>query len=173
MARLPLDEWLDYAPDKPGRVRVNHTSPDCVGGRESMIVERKDDGTANAYCFRCGGGGYHSPVRHFKPPRKAGDSGLASPVISSGSRCTPPRDASGDWRAFPRVAREWLMGGGVSAVISREQGFLWSEETERLWIPVRQYSKVTTGSKLVGYVERGFSPKSYLTRTSHRNEREG
>ena len=167
--RLKLSEWKDLIPEWPSRIRVNHTSDTCTGGRDSMIIERKEDGTANAYCFRCGRSGYHSPTRYFKPPRKEGEAVAGSGYLPA-SRTSLPADASDNWHGFPREVKEWLLKGGVTSVISKEQGFLWSDSTERLWIPVRQYSKVTSGYKLAGYVERGFSPKSYLTRTDNKDE---
>lgn len=170
MARLPLDDWLPFAPEKRGSVRVNHNSSDCSGGRDSMTITRYEDGGLFAYCFRCGGRGYHNPTRHFKSATTLASGGSSSSAIPSGKRSSPPGDSTGEWGRFPRVAREWLMAGGVSAVISDAQGFLWSEEKEKLWIPVRQYSKITTGSKLVGWIERGFNPKSYLTRTDNKEE---
>lgn len=165
MARLPLNDWLPYAPEERGTVRVNHNSSDCSGGRDSMTITRYEDGRIFAYCFRCGGRGNHNPTRHFKPGAALVGGYSASGTLAGGERSSPPRDSTGEWGRFPRHVKEWLLRGGVTSVISDTQGFLWSEEKERLWIPVRQYSKTTTGNKLAGWIERGFSPKSYLTRT--------
>lgn len=132
-----------------------------------MIVERKEDGTANAYCFRCGGSGYHSYTRHFK------SAGTLAKSYGSGSELartkspgiSPPDDADGQWGGFPREVKEWLLKGGVNDLVASKYGFSWSDSQERLWIEARQYSKVTTGYKVAGHVVRGFNPKSYLTRT--------
>lgn len=167
MSRLRQSEWLPLAPEKPARIRVNHQSPDCDGGRDSMIIERRRDGTANAYCFRCGRSGWHCPTRYFKlPEASASGSGRGGDVAcTAASKLLPPKDATGEWGRFPRVAKEWLLKGGLTSVRCAEQGVLWSESKEKLWLPVKQHSKTTTGSKLAGYVERGFNPKSYITRT--------
>ncbi len=167
MARLKLSEWLHLAPDKPSRIRENHQADDCDGGRDSMIIERKEDGSANAYCFRCGRSGFSGGTRFFGSHRKepeGGVGGVAVPIAS-----TPPDDASTDWGRFPRDVREWLLKGGVTSVIASEYGFLWSDSQNKLWIEARQYSKVTTGYKVSGYAVRGFSPKSYLTRTKDKD----
>lgn len=55
---LKHDEFLPYAPDSVGKIRINHESDSCHGGRDSMIISRKPDGSVNAYCFRCGGKGW-------------------------------------------------------------------------------------------------------------------
>lgn len=146
-ARLKLEEWTHLIPSSIGKVRANHVGPHCEGGRDSMIVERKEDGTANAYCFRCGASGYYSPTRYFKPPAKA-----HAPSDGSTTRYHDgvPADASREWAAFPRETREWLLRGGVDSAIATSRGVLWSESREKLYIPVGD-----------GWVVRGFSPKFY------------
>lgn len=164
MARLKLFDWIGYAPDKPGKVRVNHDSDTCSGGRKSMIIERKENGTATAYCFRCGARGYDRPTRFYKPPKRGAVSSDGCSEVSSGSGILPPTDAHDNWHGFPREVREWLIKGGITPVISGAQGFLWSDSSDRLWVPI-----VNRGDR-VGYIERGFSPKKYLTRTTNREE---
>ena len=162
MARLKLFDWIGYAPDKPGKIRVNHNSDECGGTRKSMIVERKSNGSANAYCFRCGRSGYYSPIRFYS--RSVGDTqpDAKGTTVSSGSRNEPPADAHNNWHAFPRGVREWIIKRGVTSVINVAQGILWSDTSERLWIPIKKKGD------LVGWVERRFSPKYVLTRTDNR-----
>ena len=54
---LKKSEWEPYAPAEPGVVRVNHASTGCSGSSASMKVERHDDGSVSAKCYRCGGWG--------------------------------------------------------------------------------------------------------------------
>lgn len=164
MARLKLFDWIGYAPDKPGKIRVNHNSDECGGTRKSMIVERKSNGSANAYCFRCGRSGYYSPPRFYRPPSGSVGPDNGCVEVVDRSRNEPPTDAHPNWHAFPREVREWLIKGGVTSVINSAQGILWSDTSERLWIPIKKKGD------LVGWVERRFSPKYVLTRTDNREE---
>lgn len=67
---IPYSEFEEYAPDNVGeQVRVNHSSSDCSGGRESMVVSRTKNGDIQAHCFRCGKSGYKAdgtinPYKH-------------------------------------------------------------------------------------------------------------
>ncbi len=160
--RLKKDEFVPYAPAHTGKVRANHVADHCSGGSDSLLVERKEDGNISAYCFRCGGSGYHSTTRHFK----SGSTLVSSPVSGHAHvvRASPPDDHHDNFGGFPREVREWLMKGGITPVISKSMGFSWSDKQSKLWIECRQYSKTTTGHKLNGYIVRGFNPKSYLTR---------
>lgn len=159
---LDKDDYLPHAPTSRGKVRVNHTSDNCEGGRDSMIVERKDDGSVSAYCFRCGCRGFFSADKYFSPPAAHATTDGGGSSGSATSRSTPPNDAHNVFTAFPREVREWLLAGGVTPVIVSAGGFYWSDSDKKLWMEARQYSKVTTGYKVSGYVARGFSPKSYL-----------
>lgn len=163
---LPHDEWVHLAPEHKGRVRVNHNGFNCKGGRDSMTITRKEH-ALTAYCYRCGGRGFYRLDRHFKQ-----HSIQAEPVHSgvSHSPKRPPATATSQWGSWPREVREWLLKGGITSVIATEQGFLWSDVSNNLWMPVRQYSLITCGWKEVGYVVRGFNPKSYLTKTEMHND---
>lgn len=163
---LPKDEWLHLAPEHLGRVRVNHVGVGCSGSRESMIITRNEDGI-RAYCYRCNRSGFVGLVRHYKPHQlSAGGSApcAAPPAL------VPPADAHGGFGGWPRDVKDWLFKAGVSTVISGEMGLLWSDSQQKLWVPIRQYSRMTTGHKEQGYIVRGFSPKSYLTRTDKKDD---
>lgn len=144
---LKLSDWEHLIPETPSRIRANHIGDHCEGGRDSMIVERKEDGTANAYCFRCGASGYYSPTRYFKPPSKDDGSHHRSPTDRP---ATVPSDAHSSFAGWPREAREWLLRGGVDSAAASARGILWSESKEKLYLPVNG-----------GWVVRGFSPKYY------------
>lgn len=167
---IPKEEWLHLVPEKPSRIRVNHVAPDCHGGRDSMVVERKKDGQLIAFCFRCNRRGFTNPPRSFVSPSKAHGAVHPSP---SRVAVTPPDDCTSEWGAYPREAREWLLRGGVDAEKARHHGIQWCESGHQLWIPARQHSRVTTGYKDSGYVLRGFNPKSYYTRTNDKDNMYG
>lgn len=167
---LSAEEWEHLAPPYVGKVRVNHNSTTCDGGRDSMLIERKEDDSLSCYCFRCGGSGYIRPPRGYKHPSRVH---AYHPSVAPKPTVSPPADAHGEWTAFPREAREWLLKGGVSSVIAAEQGIQWSDSGNVLWIPARQYSRVTSGYKDSGWILRGFNPKSYLTRTNDKDNMYG
>lgn len=167
---LPKEDWIHLAPDKPGRIRVNHIGLDCAGGRDSMVVERKSNGNLTAFCYRCSRSGWDHPPRSFVSPAKAH---VPVPPVAPSVSVTPPDDCREEWHSFPREAREWLLRGGITSVIAAAQGIGWSDSSNQLWIPARQYSKVTTGYKDSGYVLRGFNPKTYYTRTADKDNMYG
>lgn len=155
-------EWEHLVPKSVGKDRANHIADYCSGGSKSMIVERKSNGDISAHCFRCGGVGFVPAVRHYSHPAAA-SAAVPSSTRTSAWNSYPP-DATGEWGRFSPEARRWLVEGGVTSVISDARGVQWSDSTGKLYLPVTQGSRITTGHKNVGWVERGFSPKSYYTR---------
>lgn len=157
--RIPSEEWEHLAPTHVGKIRANHQSDSCDGGRDSMIIERKADDSISCYCFRCGGRGYIHPTPSYVPPttRVSRPAGLTNATYFG-----PPKDCHNEWTAYPREAREWLMQGGVTSVINAKQGIMWSDSHNKLWIPARQWCRTYSGAyKDSGYIVRGFNPKSY------------
>jgi hypothetical protein len=164
--RLSKEEFVPFAPDSKGNVRINHNSSGCSGESYSLRIERKDDGTISAKCFRCGASGYYSPERRYVAPqlRTAADE-----EATSGARTglALPDDCSSRFAEFPEGVRRWLAAGGITPVISESYGILWSDTTEQLYIPVVQETSAF-GPKAVGWVLRRFHPKRYLTLTKDR-----
>lgn len=172
---MKQEEWTHLVPKNAGKVRVNHIADDCSGGSDSMIVERCEDGTATSYCFRCGGRGFIRGDAYYKQPTHrnksvdgttADGAGEAGRYPTGSSGRIIPEDLTDMWTAFPVEARHWLMKAGVSS----SPVIKWSDEREALYITVLQGSLVTTGTKHVGYVIRGFNPKYYLTNTDCKEE---
>jgi hypothetical protein len=63
---LKKSDFVDYAPDNPGVIRINHVTSYCHGDSKSLKIERKEDGSIHAKCFRCGQWGVHdSKVKSF------------------------------------------------------------------------------------------------------------
>lgn len=147
------------------RIRLNHSSHDCKGGSEAAILSRNDDGYS-FFCFRCGCRGFAGVAKYYTRPAPRGE-GVAR---CSGMATAAPDDAHGEWRGWPGDVREWLTKAGMNDDRTSRYGIVWSDREESLWIPVRQYSRITTGFKHVGYVKRGFNPKSYLTKTHDKDE---
>lgn len=172
------EEWIHLVPKNAGKLRANHIADDCSGDSDSMIVERREDGSASAHCFRCGGRGFSGADGFYRAPKKgdsrangtaadgAGETGRDSERGRPSHRIIP-EDLTDMWTAFPIEVRHWLIKAGIT---HSGHGFKWSDEQEALYIPVLQGSLVTTGTKHAGWVIRGFNPKSYLTLTDNKDE---
>jgi hypothetical protein len=164
---MDTSEWTDYVPENVGSVRVNHDATYCSGDSKSMIVERKENGDIAAHCFRCGGRGFIRATPYFVAPTPHGVRTM--PRYDASGKFRLPDDASGEWGAYPREVRAWLGSGGITSVINDKHGFQWSDSRASLFMPVRQGSRITSGFKTVGLVERKFNPKAYWTRTEDKD----
>lgn len=166
--RLPPSEWEHLAPSSAGSIRVNHRSDRCSGESDSMIVERRKDGSLSSHCFRCGGRGFIRGVAYYATPTKPTESTAdGGGVVTAGAFV--PADCHSEWSAFPAECRRWLTEAGIEEEIVTAKEFLWSDSKQCLYIPVWQESKTTVGHKHVGYVQRFFNPKGYLTRTNDKD----
>lgn len=152
--KLRKDEYMPFAPEHVGIVRANHQSDYCVGDSLSMIVERKDDGSVAAHCFRCGSGGYSFPRLHYRDANQVREGASARRARTEGllvvGGLSVDADASSDYERFPAGARTWLSRAGLTKEKVNREDFLWSEDSHTLYIPVRQLDN------LVGYVLRQF-----------------
>jgi len=163
MEYLHKDEYMHLAPDEAGSVRVNHDSDDCQGDSKSMIITRKEDGTINACCFRCGLYGSYSEV-YYRPATST------KPTVCLGDGSRPclklPYDAEGDHAKWPPQARVWIYGGRLSSDQTRELGAVYSPSMGRVLLPVYDWEE---RSRLIGWVSRKIkaddSRPKYLTET--------
>jgi hypothetical protein len=153
---LRKEEFLPYAPDSRGTVRIAHNSDYCSGSSASMLIERRDDGNVSAHCFRCGSGGFHRQRPYYNPDetrRKLADGARGgdeeSNVVVIGGIELPP-DAATQFRDFDVRAQRWLSRSGLLASALDNEGFLWYGDKEELYIPVRQLGD------LKGFVKRSF-----------------
>jgi len=131
MKSMPQEEWLPYAPDNPGRVRVNHTSSGCSGGRSSMVVRRYEDGGVSAYCYRCGGKGSYSPK--FRRTKRAVAKSATHKVVKRGFHI--PKDATPDITQWPRDLRVWVLSS-LTEDEARVWGFVYSPSLDQLIMPL-------------------------------------
>lgn len=159
------DEFVPFAPSFVGKTRHNHESPDCSGGRDSMLVERKSDGSIAAYCFRCGSIGLNSPVRYRRTyasssggARAIGDdAGDGGSGYAKGWRSLP----SDSGKDYPALVVRWLLAGGFDSKLCAKYGVVYSERTESLYIPVLR------SGDIAGYAMRKFEPKTYRPMTDN------
>ncbi len=154
MDRMTTDEFVPLAPAH-GKVRVNHTSDSCSGGRDSMIVERKEDGSISAYCFRCGARGYAGADGYRKSSTELRErfGGVRSDVGRGPVRSKPESGGVKGYGGFPAHVRAWLSGGGILHVDCDQYEYF--DKEDALYIPVQQ------GVDVVGWVRRSFNPKDY------------
>lgn len=148
---LKEDEYMPYAPDHPGRVRVNHTSSECSGGRSSMVVRRYEDGGVSAYCYRCGKKGSHTVA--YSRTRKAVAKYATHPVVKQ--RFHVPSDATQDMNQWPVELRVWVLRS-ITEEDAKEYGIVYSESRSMLILPIdndnficRLYNKE---SKYISYL---------------------
>ena len=133
MKHLKIEEYLPYAPTSVGKVRINHTSADCSGGRDSMIVSRNVDGSVNATCYRCGKWGKWSPEYNTVRQR----------LVKNGEDCATikreklhiPDDVCVDITQWPVDIQVWL-GRAISDDEVREYGFVYSKKMKSLIMPI-------------------------------------
>lgn len=157
--RMPDSEWLPFAPEEPGSIRINHTSSMCSGSSNSLKITRTDDDRIYAKCYRCGGWGSHAG-------RMAAVSSLARRLRSAHTiiprEVKLPSDMSMDFKSFPVRVRSYLSKCGVSAAELSAYGIGWSEKWERLILPLYR------GSDVEGFQARYFGDETdqpkYITR---------
>jgi len=159
MERIPESEFLHFAPEEEGSVRVNHDSVGCSGSSKSLKVTRAEDGRVFAKCYRCGGFG--SFAGSFK--------GLGSYAkkLSKKKEVVPrsvslPSDYNTDLLSLPVLPKTWLIKQGIIANDLKQFNIGYSEKWERLVFPIYH------GSELSGFQARYFGkdkelPK-YITR---------
>jgi hypothetical protein len=124
-----------------------------------MRVVRKPDGAIAADCYRCGATGYVPPAGHYRRP----EARHTDDVVEVDGY-DMPADITDDARRWPAAAGAWLAKAGLGPEDVARDGAVWSDTKQALYLPVLQETSAF-GQKLVGWVLRGFDPKSYLTLT--------
>jgi hypothetical protein len=133
---LKHKEFLPFAPEHTGKVRVNHISPDCGGESNSMIVERKDDGSIFGYCHRCSKSGHYDSPFSKGSKRKSGDgrvkvhsAGYNYRVKCYDKAATQPLD-------WPEDVRGRLRAYGLSDRELTDNDIRYSAEMDGLYLTV-------------------------------------
>lgn len=135
---LNRDDYLEVGKTlEPGqKMRINHDTHDCSGESKSLLIERKEDGTIYAKCYRCGlYGSYRKDKLRHKRIKKGHDH---TPSYLSVSRKTIaiPTDAEHDPSRFSPRATAWLRRYGILDEEIREHGICYSARDRRLILPV-------------------------------------
>ena len=134
---LRPNEYMNHAPAEAGvKVRMNHASPHCSGNSKSMVVERKNDGTVSAKCFRCGQWG--SDSKTYKP------SMFSAPENKIRSK-DMPSDLTYKWSEWSVKATTYINKFGFTETDTTDAGIGWSKSLKRLVIPVKNRSTSFAG----------------------------
>jgi hypothetical protein len=122
---LKKSEFVDYAPDNPGVIRINHATPYCHGDSKSLKIERKEDGSIHAKCFRCGQWGVH-------------DSKVKSFTLTYDTNIVEEDDEvfEYDLDKWPGRALHWVKQYGISDFEIREYELAYSHARKRVILPI-------------------------------------
>jgi hypothetical protein len=121
---LKKSDYVDYAPDNPGTIRINHATTYCHGDSKSLRIERKEDGSIHAKCFRCGQWGIHdSKVKVFT-------------LTSDISINIEEEDFERDLDKWPGRALHWVKQYGIMDYEIAEYQISYSPSRKRVIIPV-------------------------------------
>lgn len=169
MSRLRQEEFVPYAPSSVGFVRLNHDSPLCTGSSKSLKIERKEDGSISAICYRCSARGYYSaPGQKYKQATQRTNKYTEKSGVYGGSneqqfrRSGPPRippDATHKLAEWGIRARHWLRKASLTQEEVEHYGLLYSPTRDSIYIPIppgglqiKNFSKGWTGPKYINYL---------------------
>ena len=135
---LHVREYIDVGKTlEPGqRTRINHDTSDCSGSSKSLLIERKEDGTIYAKCYRCGLYGSYSKDKSRRKSAKKGALDSKGVVLPSRKGNKIPADAEQDPSRFSPRASTWLRGYGIRDREIKEHGICYSPSYRRLILPV-------------------------------------
>lgn len=124
--RLKNEEYIPFAPDRPGvRTRVNHSSDSCGGDSQSLSVWRNDDNTIGAKCYRCGATG-----------RSGSKPSMFKKSIETKALQEYPKDVSSRYEDMPPEVATYLSGKQITEAIAYHYGVGYSEVADGLVLPV-------------------------------------
>lgn len=133
---LKYNEFVPYATDRVGVVRINHASDACSGRSKSLRIERKHDGTITAKCFRCGEFGLHNDAK--------GSLAFLREYVKEGA--SPPKDDKRKGKGLGRIiespsgwpvlAYQWVKQYGISDEEIARYVLQYSDTRRRVVLPV-------------------------------------
>ena len=137
---VPLGETLSYGQ----KVRVKHSTLECSGDSNSLLVEKTDDGAIRAYCFRCNLGGYkHNPLskvkRRFETPAN-GDRDTTTGIGPATGFCASQiykEKFDGKLKDWPsKRAQLWVTSYGITEEEVEKYGISYHNGLDRVLLPV-------------------------------------
>ena len=134
---LKHKEFIPFAPEHTGTIRINHVSDDCSGESKSMYIERYSNGDIYAYCHRCSKlGRYRSPYL-ATTPRPKGHHTHSPSSIEAHSRVEYFDRALEEWGDWPTGPRRWLKQYGISEREVKDNGIRFNPDCNLLFFPLR------------------------------------
>lgn len=135
---LPDSDWLPHAQRLPvgGRTRVPH---DCGEG-ESLLITRLHD-KSTAYCFRCGGKGFHREHESLED-MLARTSEERSKELSARLSVELPEPRVYDTKEWPLADKVWFFKMGMSLRMIADIGLYWCPAIGRVVLPITEGGKV-------------------------------
>lgn len=170
--RLNYSEFVPYAPDTPGVGRVNHVSPHCRGDSKSMKIERKQDGTISAKCFRCGAYGIdtrdvgsvdslkRSLATDVAPSTGVGDGGGGPAAAGNKGKTLALIDDTARW---PIKVYQWVKQYGLTNHEIRDYSIAYDTNSKRVCLPVWWEGK-KIGYQLRKIYDEDVGPKYYTNK---------
>lgn len=126
------DYWVPLAQQLPdgGRARVPH---ECGEGRALLIT--RDGNKSTAYCFRCGGKGFHREHESLADKLIRTTKELDSERrVRATIQLPEPREY--DTKAWPLQAKVWFFRMGLSLRMIGELGLYWCPDIGRVVLPI-------------------------------------
>ena len=149
---LKYTEFMDQAPDEPGSIRINHEDDHCSGSSKSLKIERKEDGTISAYCFRCGKRGFHTTdFSRVQAARKVSGFHVGRDATARRGN-DKPRDATQATSTWPLPAISWLKQWGLTRDETTQNRIAYSPHFNRITFDI------SWDGEYNGYVARRVDP---------------
>lgn len=141
--RLKYEDIEAYVPKNTGSIRVNHNTLHCSGSSKSLKIERKEDGSIVANCYRCGK--YYLNAKTDERLRSLSSGHTTGREISSAVHARGrARDASGvlpsdrtpDLKRWPEQQRHWIKRSGVTCDELSANGICYSPSVAGVVLPI-------------------------------------
>lgn len=144
---LDQEEWLPLAQQLDKGQKASHEHS-CGSGRKLLVVN--GEAGFNAWCYRCGIGGF---VPHAKPSLKERIAALTAAREADAKEQAdprPPLPANFEPASWPAFAKLWLYKAGLNNNLIKACGIYWCDRISRVVIPVVE------DGKLIYWQARGF-----------------
>lgn len=133
---LKYSEFVPHAPNEVGFVRINHDSPRCSGTSKSMRIDRHDNGSISAYCFRChSSGNYRGDGLVVTSARKAVGAERSEHRFIDGL-ASQYNSGDDDSSAWPVSATYWIRSKSITPEEIRRYGIRFSPLSNRVIFPI-------------------------------------
>lgn len=148
--RLDPNSWLHHAQTlSPGERR--HFDHDCGSGR-TLVIKHGDKGL-DAWCYRCGCGGFSKAPELSFGERMALRAKQAAAEREAQASVSLPTPMNHDIQSWPLAARVWLYKAGLTNDEIKRHGFYHHDGTGRVVLPV------PGGLRVAYWQARGFDPE--------------